>query len=82
MSGEIVKSLIVPAHPHPVLCPEKNEGWQKVRDAYDEARRQIEESDADLIIIYSTLWQHYWPPDSGRSKSRMGFGGCRFPRFR
>ena len=56
MSGEIVKSLIVPAHPHPVLCPEKNEGWQKVRDAYDEARRQIEESDADLIIIYSTLW--------------------------
>ncbi len=56
MSGEIVKSLIVPAHPHPVLCPEKNEGWQKVRNAYDEARRQIEETDADLIIIYSTLW--------------------------
>ena len=56
MSGEIVKSLIVPAHPHPVLCPEKNEGWQRVRDAYDEARKQIEESDADLIIVYSTLW--------------------------
>ena len=56
MSGEIIKSLIVPAHPHPVLCPEKNEGWQRIRDAYDEARKQIEESDADLIIIYSTLW--------------------------
>ena len=56
MSGEIIKSLIVPAHPHPVLCPEKNEGWQRIRDAYDEARRQIEESDADLIIVYSTLW--------------------------
>ena len=56
MSGEIIKSLIVPPHPHPVLCPEKNEGWQRIRDAYDEARRQIEESDADLIIIYSTLW--------------------------
>ena len=56
MSGEIIKSLIVPAHPHPVLCPEKNEGWQRIRDAYDDARSQIEESDADLIIIYSTLW--------------------------
>ena len=56
MTGEIVKSLIVPAHPHPILCPEKNEGWQRIRDAYDEAKRQIEESDADLIIIYSTLW--------------------------
>jgi len=56
MSGEVIKSLIVPAHPHPVLCPEKNEGWQRVRDAYDDARRQIEDSDADLIIIYSTLW--------------------------
>lgn len=56
MTGEVIKSLIVPAHPHPVLCPEKNEGWQRVRDAYDDARRQIEESDADLIVIYSTLW--------------------------
>ena len=56
MGGEIIKSLVVPAHPHPVLCPEKNEGWQRIRDGFDEARKSIEESDADLIIIYSTLW--------------------------
>ncbi|MDP6870207.1 MAG: Rid family hydrolase [Candidatus Poseidoniaceae archaeon] len=56
MTGEIVKSLIVPAHPHPVLCPEKNQGWQKVRDAFDNARKEIEETNADLLIIYSTLW--------------------------
>ena len=56
LAGEVIKSLIVPAHPHPVLCPEKNEGWQRIRDAYDDARKQIEDSDADLIIIYSTLW--------------------------
>ena len=56
LTGEVIKSLIVPAHPHPVLCPEKNDGWQRIRDAYDNARKQIEESDADLIIIYSTLW--------------------------
>ena len=55
MSGEIIKSLIVPAH-YPVLCPEKNDGWQRIRNAYDNARKQIEKSDADLIIIYSTLW--------------------------
>ena len=55
MSGEIIKSLIVPAHPHPLLCAEKNDGWQRIRNAYDDARKQIEESDADLIIIYSTL---------------------------
>jgi len=56
MSGEIVKSLIVPAHPHPVLCPEKNPGWQRIRDAFDAARVEIENTDADLLIIYSTLW--------------------------
>ncbi|HIF46383.1 MAG TPA: hypothetical protein EYQ73_06305 [Candidatus Poseidoniales archaeon] len=56
MSGEIVMSLVVPPHPHPVLCPEKNPGWQAIRDAYDAAAAQIEESGADLIIIYSTLW--------------------------
>ena len=56
MSGEIVKSLIVPAHPHPVLCPEKNSGWQRIRDAFDAARVEIENTDADLLIIYSTLW--------------------------
>ena len=44
--------------------------------------RQIEESDADLIIIYSTLWQHYWPPDSGRSQIQNGFWWMQFPRFR
>ena len=56
MAGEVVKSLIVPPHPHPLLCPGKNEGWQRIRDAYGDAKKQIEESQADLIIIYSTLW--------------------------
>ena len=55
MSGELIKSLIVPPHPHPVLCPEKNEGWQRIRDAYDEARRQLEESDETELKRESTL---------------------------
>ena len=58
MSDEdpVLMGLYVPPHPHPLLCPEKNEGWQKIRDAYEDARRKIEEVDADLIIVYSTLW--------------------------
>ncbi len=55
-SGELIDSFVVPVHPHTVLAPEKNEGWGKLRDAYDEAAKRIEDSGADLLIIYSTTW--------------------------
>ena len=55
-NGEIVESFVVPVHPHTVLAPEQNAGWQKLRDAYDDAAKIIAESGADLIIIYSTTW--------------------------
>ena len=48
--------LYVPPHPHPLLCPEANEGYGRLRAAYDQCRKRIEESDADLIIVYSTTW--------------------------
>ncbi|MCH2508616.1 MAG: hypothetical protein MK035_09140, partial [Dehalococcoidia bacterium] len=50
------KGILVPGMPHPYLCPEKNVGWQKVRDAYDKAREEIEQTDAEIMIIYSTFW--------------------------
>ena len=50
------KGVLVPGIPHPYLCPEKNEGWQKVRDAYDKAREEIEQTDAEIMVIYSTFW--------------------------
>ena len=56
MSNPILGSYLVPVHPHPLLVPEQNEGWQRLRDAFDEAREQIAQSDADLLIIYSTTW--------------------------
>ena len=52
----ILFGLYVPPHPHPLLAPEKNEGWGKLRQAFDTARKRIEESDADIILIYSTTW--------------------------
>ena len=54
MSNPILASYVVPVHPHPLLVPEQNEGWQRLRNAFDEAREQIAQSDADLMIIYST----------------------------
>jgi len=55
-SGELIDSFVVPVHPHTVLAPEKNEGWGKLREAYDLAAKRIDESGADLLIIYSTTW--------------------------
>lgn len=54
--GELVGSYIVPVHPHTVLAPEQNEGWQRLRNAFDEAAKRIKEAEADLLIIYSTTW--------------------------
>ena len=48
------KGILVPGLPHPLLCPEKNEGWQRVRDAYDEARKEIESTDAEILVVYSS----------------------------
>lgn len=55
-NGEIVESFVVPVHPHTVLVPEQNEGWNRLRQAYDEAAKIITDSGADLLIIYSTTW--------------------------
>jgi 2-aminomuconate deaminase len=56
MNGSLIGSYVVPVHPHPLLVPEKNEGWARLRAAFDEARDAIKESGADLLIIYSTTW--------------------------
>jgi len=53
---EILFGIYCPPHPHPLLCPEANEGYGKLRSAYDACRKRIEESEADLILIYSTTW--------------------------
>lgn len=54
--GSVVGSFVVPVHPHTVLAPDQNEGWQRLRDAFDAAAQSIKELDADLLVIYSTTW--------------------------
>ena len=54
--GRLVGSYIVPVHPHTVLVPDQNEGWQRLRNAFDDAAQRIKDADADLLVIYSTTW--------------------------
>lgn len=52
----ITKALIVPGLPQVLLAPDQSPGWQRLRHAYDLAKKEIEESDADFILYYSTQW--------------------------
>jgi 2-aminophenol/2-amino-5-chlorophenol 1,6-dioxygenase subunit alpha len=52
----IHKAYIVPGQPHPLLAPEKNAGWGKLRAAYEAVGREIERSGAELLLVYSTQW--------------------------
>jgi reactive intermediate/imine deaminase len=52
----VVKAFIVPGIPHPLLCPEKNAGWQQLRDGFETLGQEIIDSGAELIVLYSTMW--------------------------
>jgi reactive intermediate/imine deaminase len=52
----IVKGIIVPGIPHPLLCPDANEGWRRLADGFAAARDEIIASGAERLLIYSTMW--------------------------
>ena len=52
----IDRGLIVPGRPHPLLAPEKNPGWKKLREGFEKLAQKIEKSNADLLLLYSTQW--------------------------
>lgn len=52
----IKAGYIVPGKPQPLLAPEKNEGWGKIRKAFEVAAKEIEEIKPDIIMLYSTQW--------------------------
>ena len=51
-----IKGLLVPGLPQPLLAPEKNEGWMRLRHAFDAARDEIAACKPDLLLIYSVMW--------------------------
>lgn len=52
----VVFGLLVPGIPHPLLCPERNAGWARLRKAFEAAREDLLRAKPDLILIYSSMW--------------------------
>ena len=52
----ILFGIYCPPHPHPLLCPDGNSGYRNLRQAFEDCAKKIEESDADIILVYSTTW--------------------------
>ncbi len=52
----IVKALVVPGLPQLLLAPDKSPPWKHLREAYEQARKEIEAVEADFILYYSTQW--------------------------
>jgi 2-aminophenol/2-amino-5-chlorophenol 1,6-dioxygenase alpha subunit len=52
----VVAGFVVPGLPHPLLVPDANPAYRKVRDAYEAVRREIEALKPDLLLLYSTQW--------------------------
>src|ERR1051326_889506 len=50
------KVYIVPGQPHVLLAPDANVGWGSLKQAYEHIGREIEESGAELLLLYSTQW--------------------------
>jgi len=56
MSGSFIGGVIAPGKPHLLLAPEKNKGWQSLRNSYERVRQDIELQKPDLLVLYSTQW--------------------------
>jgi 2-aminophenol/2-amino-5-chlorophenol 1,6-dioxygenase subunit alpha len=54
--SKITACYVVPGLPHVLLAPEKSPAWQALRTSYDQVRQEIEASDAEMILYFSTQW--------------------------
>ncbi len=52
----VVHGTIVPGLPQPLLAPDANPGWGRIRQGFEAARDEIAASGADLLLVYSTMW--------------------------
>lgn len=55
-NSQFVKAYVVPGQPHILLGADRNEGWAKLKRAYEQVGREIARSGAELILLYSTQW--------------------------
>ena len=52
----VLKGFVLPGLPQPLLTPEANAGYKKLRAAFEQVRGEIEALNPDVILIYSTMW--------------------------
>src|SRR5687768_15346171 len=52
----IQSAYIVPGQPHIYLAPDKSPAWGSLRRAYEAVGREIANSGAELLLVYSTQW--------------------------
>lgn len=50
------RAYLLSGQPHILLAPEHSPGWQSLRSSYKEIQQEIQQSDADLILYFSTQW--------------------------
>ena len=56
VTNNVSRGYIVPGMPHPLLAADTNPGYASIRHHMEAIRREIDESDADLLVLYSTQW--------------------------
>lgn len=54
--SQVTACYVVPGLPHVLLGPEQSLGWSSLRASFDVVRREIEASDAEMILYFSTQW--------------------------
>lgn len=55
--GSLVTACyVVPGLPHVLLAHEKSPAWSSLRKSFDVVRQEIEASDAEMILYFSTQW--------------------------
>ncbi|CAN5710140.1 hypothetical protein BH10BDE1_BH10BDE1_03210 [soil metagenome] len=52
----ITACYVVPGVPHTLLASDKNPGWKRLRTAMEAVRDEIANSDAEMILYFSTQW--------------------------
>jgi len=81
-AGGFVMGLLVPGLPQPLLCPELNPGWTRLRHAFEQAREEIRRLRPDLLVVYSTMWTSIIGHQIQADPERRTRTRCCCPRWR
>lgn len=54
--GQVLRGYLMPNQSLPVLAPEANPGWASLAQNAARVRAEIEETEADLLVLFSTRW--------------------------